>query len=219
MFTFYYAPNTCALASHIALEKAGADYEAVRVDFSQEEQRSPEYLRINPKARVPALVSERGILTETPAILMFICQSFPDAGLAPLEDAFALAQVNAFNSYLCSTVHVAHAHRVRGYRWVDDPLAIEAMRKKVPQSVGDCFELIETAFFQGPWVMGERYTVSDIYLFTLAQWLEADGVDPERFPKVSNHRRRMLEDPVVGAVVASEQGGSESFIHRHSRAR
>ncbi len=208
MFTFYYAPNTCALASHIALEKAGADYEAVRVDFSQEEQRSPEYLRINPKARVPALVSERGILTETPAILMFICQSFPDAGLAPLEDAFALAQVNAFNSYLCSTVHVAHAHRVRGYRWVDDPLAIEAMRKKVPQSVGDCFELIETAFFQGPWVMGERYTVSDIYLFTLAQWLEADGVDPERFPKVSNHRRRMLEDPVVGAVVASEQGGS-----------
>ncbi len=208
MFTFYYAPNTCALASHIALEKAGADYEAVRVDFSQEEQRSPEYLRINPKARVPALVSERGILTETPAILMFICQSFPDAGLAPLEDAFALAQVNAFNSYLCSTVHVAHAHRVRGYRWVDDPLAIEAMRKKVPQSVGDCFELIETAFFQGPWVMGERYTVSDIYLFTLAQWLEADGVDPERFPKVSNHRRQMLEDPVVGAVVASEQGGS-----------
>ncbi len=208
MFTFYYAPNTCALASHIALEKAGADYEAVRVDFSQEEQRSPEYLRINPKARVPALVSERGILTETPAILMFICQSFPDAGLAPLEDAFALAQVNAFNSYLCSTVHVAHAHRVRGYRWVDDPLAIEAMRKKVPQSVGDCFELIETAFFQGPWVMGERYTVSDIYLFTVAQWLEADGVDPERFPKVSNHRRQMLEDPVVGAVVASEQGGS-----------
>ncbi len=208
MFTFYYAPNTCALASHIALEKAGADYEAVRVDFSQEEQRSPEYLRINPKARVPALVSERGILTETPAILMFICQSFPDAGLAPLEDAFALAQVNAFNSYLCSTVHVAHAHRVRGYRWVDDPLAIEAMRKKVPQSVGDCFELIETAFFQGPWVMGERYTVSDIYLFTLAQWLEADGVDPERFPKVSNHRRRMLEDPVVDAVVASEQGSS-----------
>ncbi len=208
MFTFYYAPNTCALASHIALEKAGADYEAVRVDFSQEEQRSPEYLRINPKARVPALVTERGILTETPAILMFICQSFPDAGLAPLEDAFALAQVNAFNSYLCSTVHVAHAHRVRGYRWVDDPLAIEAMRKKVPQSVGDCFELIETAFFQGPWVMGERYTVSDIYLFTLAQWLEADGVDPERFPKVSNHRRRMLEDPVVDAVVASEQGSS-----------
>ncbi len=208
MFTFYYAPNTCALASHIALEKAGADYEAVRVDFSQEEQRSPEYLRINPKARVPALVTERGILTETPAILMFICQSFPDAGLAPLEDAFALAQVNAFNSYLCSTVHVAHAHRVRGYRWVDDPLAIEAMRKKVPQSVGDCFELIETAFFQGPWVMGERYTVSDIYLFTVAQWLEADGVDPERFPKVSNHRRRMLEDPVVDAVVASEQGSS-----------
>ena len=208
MLTLYYAPNTCALASHIALEQVGADYEIVRVDFSQNEQRSPDYLRLNPKGRVPALVTSRGILTETPAILMFICQSFPSAGLAPLEDAFALAQMNAFNSYLCSTVHVAHAHRVRGYRWVDDPMAIAAMQKKVPQSVGECFDLIEREFLQGPWVMGERYTVSDIYLFTLAQWLEGDGVAPERFPKVAKHRLRMSQHPVVSKIVALELSSS-----------
>jgi glutathione S-transferase len=204
MLTLYYTPHSCALASHVALEQADAQYEAVRVDFSRQEQRSPEYLRINPKGRVPALVTNRGILTETPAILLYICQTHPQAGLAPLDDAFALAQVNAFNSYLCSTVHVAHAHRMRGNRWADDPAAIAAMQKKVPQSVGECFELIERELLVGPWVMGERFTISDIYLFTLAQWLEADGVDPARIPRVADHRLRMSRDPVVCRVIASE---------------
>lgn len=204
MFTFYWAPNTCALASHIALEAAGASYQAVRVDFARQQQRSAEYLRINPKGRVPALVTERGILTETPALLQFIAQTHPGARLAPLDDAFALAHMNAFNSYLCSTVHVAHSHRMRGSRWADDPAALEAMKRKVPQSVGECFELIEREFLAGPWVLGEHYSVSDMYLFTLAQWLEADGVDPARLPKVSAHRQRMRADPVVAQVLAAE---------------
>jgi len=203
-FTFYWAPNTCALASHIALEAAGASYQAVRVDFARQQQRSAEYLRINPKGRVPALVTERGILTETPALLQFIAQTHPGARLAPLDDAFALAHMNAFNSYLCSTVHVAHSHRMRGSRWADDPAALEAMKRKVPQSVGECFELIEREFLAGPWVLGEHYSVSDMYLFTLAQWLEADGVDPARLPKVSAHRQRMRADPVVARVLAAE---------------
>jgi glutathione S-transferase len=205
----YFAPHTCALASHIALEQAGADYQIKRIDFSKKEQRSPEYLRVNPKGRVPALVTTRGILTETPAILGFISQSFPEARLAPLDDAFALAQVQSFNSYLCSTVHVAHSHRMRGYRWTDDPAAIEAMKKKVPQSVGECFDLIENEMLQGPWVMGTVYSVCDMYLFTLAQWLEADGVDLRRLPKVADHRRRMSENPVVAKVIASELAVSQ----------
>jgi len=200
----YYAPDTCALASHIALEHAGADYEIRRIDFSRTEQRSPEYLRINPRGRVPALVTPRGVLTETPAILIFIAQSFPAARLAPLEDPFALAEVQAFNSYLCATVHVAHAHRMRGYRWADDPMALEAMRKKVPQSVGECFELIEREMLRGPWVLGPVYSVCDMYLFTLAQWLEADGVDVARLPKVMDHRRRMSENPAVARALAAE---------------
>ena len=115
MFKLYYAPGTCALASHIALEEAGAAYTTERLDFKANQQNSPEYLAINPKGRVPSLVTDRGILTETPAMLAFIAQSFPQAKLAPLDDAFAFAQVQAFNSYLCSTVHVAHAHKGRGY--------------------------------------------------------------------------------------------------------
>ena len=201
---FYYTPHTCALASHVALEKAGAKYEACRIDFSKNEQRSAEYLRVNPKGRVPSLVTDKGILTETPAILAFVAQSFPAAKLAPINDPFAFAQVQSFNSYLCSTVHVAHAHRMRGYRWADDTAAIEAMKKKVPQSVGECFELIEREMLQGPWVMGATWTICDIYLFTLAQWLEADGVDLARLKKVADHRRRVSQDPVVARTIAAE---------------
>ena len=84
MLKLYYAPGTCALASHIALEEAGAAYTAERLDFKNNQQNSPEYLAINPKGRVPALVTDRGILTETPAMLAFIAQSFPqgEAGAA-----------------------------------------------------------------------------------------------------------------------------------------
>ena len=156
---------------------------------------------------MPALVTERGVLTETPAILAYVAQAWPAAGLAPLDDPFAFAQMQAFMSYLCSTVHVAHAHRVRGYRWADDPAAIEAMRRKVPQTVGACFDMIERKMFAGPWVMGERYTVADPYLFTLATWLEGDGVDPAAFPRVLDHRSRMAERPAVKRGAGAGGGG------------
>jgi glutathione S-transferase len=153
---------------------------------------------------VPALVTDRGILTETPAMLAFVAQSFPAAGLAPFDDAFAFAEVQAFNSYLCSTLHVAHSHRMRGHRWADDEAAIAAMQRKVPQSVGACYELIERDMLKGPWVMGERYTICDPYLFTLAQWLEQDGVDPYRIPRVVDHRRRVSERAAVRKAIAEE---------------
>lgn len=203
MLTFFYAPNTCSLASHIALEEAGAAYDARRLDFAAGEQRAADYLAVNPKARVPALATPRGVLTETPAILAFIAQSFPAAALAPLDDPFRFAELQAFNSYLCSTVHVAHAHKVRGARWADDPAAHEAMRRKVPETVGACFELIETAMLRGPWVMGDAYSIADPYLFTIAGWLEGDGVDIARFPKVDDHYRRMLDRPAVRRAMAA----------------
>jgi len=206
MMTLYYAAHTCALASHIALEEAGADYTAVRIDFARNQQRDPAYLAVNPKGRVPALVTDRGILTESPALLAFIAQSYPLAGLAPLDDPFAFAQVQAFNLYLCATLHVAHSHRMRGNRWADDPVAIAAMQRKVPQSVGACFNLIEHDMFKGPWVMGDAYTICDPYLFTFAQWMEADGVDPARLPQVIDHRRRMSERPSVQKAIAVELG-------------
>jgi len=201
----FYAPGSCALASHIALEEAGADYTAHRVDLGAGDQRKPEYLAVNPKGRVPALVTDRGTLTENAAILAFVAQSFPRARLAPLEDPFAFAEVQAFNSYLSSTVHVAHAHGRRGYRWASEATSFEDMKRKVPETVGACFDLIEREMFKGPWVMGEAYSICDPYLFTLAEWMESDGLDPARFPKVHDHRRRMAERPAVRRALADER--------------
>jgi glutathione S-transferase len=205
MLKLYYTPGTCALASHIALQEADAVYTAERIDFKSNQQNSPEYLAINPKGRVPSLVTDRGILTETPAMLAFIAQSFPQAKLAPFDDPFAFAQVQAFNSYLCSTVHVAHAHKMRGSRWTTDEASFADMKRMVPKTVGACFALIERSMIKGPWVMGETYTICDPYLFTLAGWLEGDSVDLSALPKVADHRKRMSERPAVQKVLAEEK--------------
>ena len=151
---FYYAPQTVSVATHIALEEVGAKYETRVLNFGVTEQQSKDYLEVNPKGRVPALVTEQGILTETPAILAYLAQTYPEAGLAPKDDPFAFAKIQEFNAYLCATVHVAHAHRMRGYRWVDDEAAMQSMQAKVPQTMSECFRLIENEMFQGPWVMG-----------------------------------------------------------------
>lgn len=206
LLKLYYAKNACSLASHITLEEAGARYEAKRIDFQKGDQQSPDYLKINPKGRVPALVTDRGILTETPAILAYIAQSHPDAKLAALNDPYAFAQAQSFNAYLCATVHVAHAHRVRGARWVDaaDTGAIDAMKRKVPETVTACFEMIDRNMFKGPWVMGETFTVCDPYLFTIANWLENDGVDTKRFPRIIEHRSRVGEREATKRALAME---------------
>jgi len=207
MLNFYYAPRCCALASHIVLEEVGASYQRTRLDFTKNEQRSMAYLAINPKARVPALVTSHGVLTETPAILAYLAQTFPAANLAPLDDPWAFAQVQSFNAYLCATVHVAEAHWQRGNRWVDpdDAHAIAALKKKVPTSVFDAFELVERNL-TGPWVMGERFTICDPYLFTLAQWMEFYQVNVAGLPRVIAHRARVAARPATQRAIAEELG-------------
>src|ERR1700758_5871608 len=101
MLTLYFAPHTISLATHILLEEIGARYSTVRVDFKTTQQRSPEYLKVNPKGRLPALVTDRGILTETPAMLVFVAQSFGRPDLALMGDPYAFAQVQAVKAYAC----------------------------------------------------------------------------------------------------------------------
>ncbi|RYF94216.1 MAG: glutathione S-transferase family protein [Caulobacteraceae bacterium] len=203
MLTLFYSPGSCSDASRIALEEAGATFQALRVDFSKEEQRQPQYLAINPKGRVPALVTDEGVITETVAILGWIAQAFPDARLAP-DDAFGFARVQAFNAYLASTVHVAYAHWRRAYRWADDPACRQHLRDCAPERYADCFTTIEAEMFEGPWVLGENFTVCDIYLFVMTDWLESVEIDPRRFPKLHDHRERVRARPATRKVLAQQ---------------
>ena len=204
MLTFYWARGTCARATHIALEDAGAVYQSRRIDFAKAEQRSPEYLKINPKGRVPALATPQGVLTETPALLVYVAQTHPAAGLLDFADPFAFAQAQAFANYLCSTVHVMHAHDPRGARWADEPTSWADMKQKSHGNMRACFELIERDLFKGPWAMGEAYSVIDPYLFTLASWLAGHGVDVAEFPGVGGHFKRMGERESVRRVLEAE---------------
>jgi glutathione S-transferase len=99
---------------------------------------------------------------------------------------------------------VAHAHNRRAYRWADDPAAIAAMQKKVPQSVGAAYALIEDGMLAGPWVMGETYTICDPYLFTVSNWLAGDGVDLSKLPRVMEHNKRVAERPAVKRAIAQQ---------------
>lgn len=202
MLKLYYSPGSCALASHLALAEAGADYEAIRIDFGAGDQNKPDFLAINPKGRVPALITDQGILTETPAILAYLAQTHAKADLAPVDDPFAFAKAQAFNSYLCSTIHVNHAHFGRGHRWADDPAAIAEMKRKVPETVYNAFKLIEDDMLEGPWVMGDAYSVCDPYLYTVSKWLPRDGIDAaKQLPRVAEHMSRMEERPAVQRVL------------------
>jgi len=204
MLKLFHAWGSCSLAPMIALEEAGADYEVAVLSTRDGDQRRAEYLAINPKGRVPALVTDRGVLTENPAILAWIAQAYPDARLAPLDDPWAFGQAQAFNSYLCATVHVAHAHKHRGYRWTDDKQAQAELTRKVPETMAACFQLIEDEMLMGPYVLGEAFSICDAYLFTLADWLEGDDVDPRQFPKVHEHRERVRVRPAVSKALAQQ---------------
>jgi len=206
-WTFYSAPGTCALATHIALREAGADFDLVKLDMGALQQQSPEYLRVNPKGRVPALATEHGVLTETPALLAFVAQSFPAAQLAPVDDPFAFARMQELASYLASTAHVAHAHKRRGARWADDPAAHAAMQAKVPQSMTACAAYLESQIV-GPWAAGERYSVVDGYLYTIGSWLEGDGVDLTQFPKLTAYLARVAARPAVQRALAEAQAAA-----------
>tara|TARA_R110002073_G_scaffold39534_1_gene112725 strand:- start:5171 stop:5803 length:633 start_codon:yes stop_codon:yes gene_type:complete len=200
----YTVPGSCAFASHVALEMAGADYE-VRLAPRESGRTAQSFLEINPKGRVPALVTPEGVLTETPAILCYIAQTNPKTKLAPMENPWMFAHLQSFCAYLCATVHVAHAHGHRGYRWADEASSFQDMSQKVPQNMGECFGLIEREMLQGPWVLGDVFSICDIYLLAIARWLEADKVDTTSLVNVLEHRARMMALPEVQKVLAAEK--------------
>lgn len=199
----HYSPGSCSLAAHVALEEAGADFEAIRLDLSAGDQFTPEFLAMNPKGRVPVLETDRGPITEVVAILGFVAATHPEAALAP-TDPFGLAKMNAFNAWVSSTVHVAIAHGLRGYRWADTESGRADMAAKAVPNYAECFDLIERALEVGPWVLGEAFSTSDAYLYLMTRWLPRIGLGSAAWPRVDDHYRRMCARPAVGRALSTQ---------------
>ena len=198
---FYCAPKTISIATAILLEETGLSYDPVQLNFADGEQTKPEYLALNPKGRVPALVTDSGILTETGAIAEYLAGLVPDRGLVP-ADPWAAAQMRAVMYYLASTFHVNHAHMRRGYRWADQESSLADMSAKVPQTMAASCKFVEETCALAPFVMGEAMTVADPWLFTICSWLEGDGVDITNYPRLTAFFDMMNARPSVAAVRA-----------------
>jgi glutathione S-transferase len=193
----YYTPGTISLAVHIALEMSGEKYESIAIDFSKSEQKSARFLALNPLGRVPALVTAQGVITETLAILNYIVaqgvKNNTELTASSQCGNFFQAKVDSFNSYMGSTVHVGHAHLRRSERWVDNEPSKLDMAQKTPRNMTEYYNIIENNLFVGPWVHGEQFSSSDIYLFVVTRWLVGDGVDPQQFNKVYAHFEKMSQ--------------------------
>lgn len=198
----FYADGTISIAPAIALIEAGLDHDLVRIDFSEATQTKPEYLAINPKGRVPALVLHSGdVLTETGALLDYIAALAPEARLTP---AFAqdAAHMRGVMYYLASTMHVAHAHKMRGSRWADKPESHADMTAKVPETMTACAAYVEAECLRGDYVCGADFTIADAYLFIVCNWLAGDGVSVSGFPKITAFMARMENRESVKEVRA-----------------
>lgn len=198
----FYANGTISIAPALALIEAGIDHDLARIDFAQATQTMPEYLAINPKGRVPALVLEDGkVLTETGALLDYIAALAPEAALIPPtpEDA---AHMRSVMYYLASTMHVAHAHKMRGSRWSDKPESHVDMAAKVPETMTACAAYVEAECLRGDYVCGGHFTIADPYLFVVCNWLVGDGVTVSDFPKITAFMTRMEQRESVKLVRA-----------------
>lgn len=194
MLKLHYSKGTISIAVAIALHEVGTDFVAVPVDFKAGAQMQPPYLALNPKGRVPLLETSDGLLTETGAILEYVAP-----GLVPV-DPFAAAQMRETMYYMAGTMHVAHAHKMRGSRWADTQAAFDDMRAKVPQTMTDCCAYLEGHLTLDPFAGGDVLTLADIYLFMVLSWAPGDGVEMSNYPKLQRFVDTMEARDSVKAV-------------------
>lgn len=200
MFKLYYSPGACSLAPHIVLEEIGAPYETQAINLRAGEQKTPEYLAINPKGAVPALATDHGVLTENVAILNYLAARHPEAGLAPTNDVFAQACLTAFNAFLGASVHPALGKLLFSH----PPLEGEAKQVQRDLALAK-LQVVEDSLFVGPWAQGQRVSVADAYLVPFERWARsARLLDPARFPRLNAHLDAMQDRPAVQRVLQRE---------------
>ncbi len=206
MTTLYYAPGACSLAAHIVLEEAGADYDTVRLDLAAGDQRAPDYLAINERGRVPALVAGAWVLTENTAILRHVARAHPDAKLWP-EDLEGQAIADEWLCWLSTNHHPTYAHIRRPERYSADEAAFPEIRAKALDTFGDLCTMTEVRLSNGGWAVEGRYGVVDPYLLLFWTWGRGPACRfdmAERFPAWTAHARAVAERPAVRVVFACE---------------
>ena len=211
MLKLYYSPGACSLVSHIALHEAGAEHEAERIDFASGQQRSEDYLAINPHGRVPALVTDQGIITENLAILGYIADTFGAPGSIPRGDAFQTAKTMQLLSWLSGTVHAtAFAAMFRPNRFTPDESLHPGLKEGAHAALTSHFVELDDLCGDG-WLAGTDYTAADSYAAVFYRWARAAKFDLSLYPRWTALVSRVVERPAVVRAIGHEGLKIEQF--------
>lgn len=194
----YYAPWSSALVPHIALREAGLAFELERVDLRTKKTASDaDYLRINPNGYVPALKFDDGtVLTEIPAILQWVADQAPDGGLAPAAGTFARYRLVQWLNFIATELH-------KNFSWLGTTTP-EETRALARAKIEKRLQHLDAHLAQQPYLLGDTYTVADIYLFTVLSWARPLKLDLSAWPAVAQYHARIAERPKVRAAIEAE---------------
>jgi len=205
----YYAPNTCALAPYITLTEAGADFEVRPINNRKRQNFSPEYLKINPKHKVPTLVVDGKVLTENVAIHQWVHRTFPDAKLFP-ADPWDQLQAISLLAWCASGIH-PYVSRINNPSKVCDVTGTADSVVKI--ATDGLFENFRIAadMLTGREYFFDHFTAPDAHFFWCCRRSMQLGVDISGFPNVAAHFKRMHERPSVKKLLAFEKEVNERF--------
>jgi len=202
----YSSPRACSTACHIAFEESGIDYRCEILRIREGETRSADYLAINPAGKVPALVTNERVLTETPAIMIWIANhAAPQAALLP-HQGFDRYRAHEWMSFLTSTVHLAFRPLFRPAQFVDDEALYPIVRSRGGAQLREVLLEVERRLQGKTWALGDRYSVVDPYLFVFHTWSQRDNIRPfvAEMPAWMAQRQRVESRAATSTVLARE---------------
>ena len=204
MMTLYFSPGACSLASHIGLEETGAPYELKPVLLAKGQQRTEDYLKINPRGKVPAFSVDGKILLENTAILTYLARRFPEKKLMPgdpLEEARCISTMCWFSSI----VHPSYQRFHRPERFAEGEAAHPAIKENGRKTFWSNLQEIDSMIQANGWVMGSEFTVVDGYALVFYGWATRSGFPVKELSAYTSWQERMLTRPSVKKAVDSEQ--------------
>jgi len=197
----YYSPGACSLADHIVLEWIGKPYEAVRV--SREERKAPAYLAINPAGAVPALDDGGWVLTQNAAILNYLADTHPEAGLGGDGTPRGRAEVNKWLAISNSDIHPSFHALFGASAWLGDPALVEKSKDVARAKLRGLFERMDAQLAGRDWLAGTR-SIADPYLFVVLRWAKAMDVDLSGLGNLERFFNAMQSDPGVRRALEQE---------------
>ncbi|HEX6173095.1 MAG TPA: glutathione S-transferase family protein [Candidatus Binatia bacterium] len=208
MMTLYFSPGACSLASHIGLEETGATYEIKPILLAKGQQRTEDYLKINPRGKVPALNVDGKILVENTAILTYLARRFPEKRLMPADPAEEARCIGTM-CWFSSVVHPSYQRFHRPERFAESEAAHAGVKENGRKLFWANLQEIDSMIEANDWVMGREFTAVDPYALVFYGWGERSGFPMKELSAYTAWQERMMKRPTVKKSVESEQNVSQ----------